>query len=424
MCPSYMVTRDEQDSTRGRAHLLFEMLEGSPLQDGWKNESVKEALDLCLACKGCKKDCPVNVDMATYKAEFLSHYYEGRMRPRHAYAMGKIFKWAKMAAWMPRFANFMAQTPGLSAVTKFAAGISSHRQMPRFAPHTFRSWFKQHPAHGGKRVMLWADTFNNHFDPEIAVAAVNVLEHCGYEVVLPPQQICCGRPLYDFGFLDEAKSQLQKIVAMVAKEVESGTWIVGLEPSCVSVFRQELTELLPHDEDAKRLSQQTRLFSEFINDNVHIAWPQLGKKAIVQTHCHEHAVMGAEPDLKLLEERSVWNARKPEVGLLRDGGRLRIRPRALRRVDQSRRARAPATRARGSGGNAHRDQWLQLSDADRATDRAQGAARRTSPYWRSRLRERVRKSRQHQPSPNETEDTIPAAANCPPERVLALAQLS
>ena len=146
MCPSYMVTREEKDSTRGRAHLLFEMMNGEVLKDGWKSEAVKDALDLCLACKGCKHDCPVNVDMATYKAEFLSHYYEGRIRPRHAYAMGLIDQWRGSRRYAPGLANFFSQTPGLARRASGLGGLAQERKMPAFAPETFKSWFFRRPV--------------------------------------------------------------------------------------------------------------------------------------------------------------------------------------------------------------------------------------------------------------------------------------
>ncbi len=181
MCPSYMVTREEMHSTRGRAHLLFEMLQGNPMADGWRDEHVKDALDLCLSCKGCRGDCPINVDMATYKSEFLSHYYEGRFRPRHAYASGLIYWWARAASQIPAFANFFTQTPGLSNLAKLAAGYSQKRTIPPFAPQTFKQWFARRGPRNLDRppVLLWADTFNNYFTPKVAQAAVDVLEARG-----------------------------------------------------------------------------------------------------------------------------------------------------------------------------------------------------------------------------------------------------
>jgi ferredoxin len=203
MCPSYKVTREEKHSTRGRARLLFETMRGEVIKDMWQSEEMKESLDLCLACKGCKGDCPVNVDMATYKAEFLSHYHEHRRRPRQAYAFGWIDRWARLAAHAPAVINWLTQTPGLSSLAKNIAGMPQQRTVPRFARETFLNWFKQQPLRNKDKppVILWPDTFNNHFYPETAKAAVAVLEAAGFQVRVPVRHICCGRPLYDFGML-------------------------------------------------------------------------------------------------------------------------------------------------------------------------------------------------------------------------------
>jgi FAD/FMN-containing dehydrogenase/Fe-S oxidoreductase len=302
MCPSYMVTREEEHSTRGRARLLFEMLRGDPLTEGWKSPYVKDALDLCLACKGCKGDCPVNVDMATYKAEFLAHYYAGRLRPRHAYAFGLINVWARIASWAPRLANFVSQTPGLRALARAIAGIAPARRIPPFATRTFRDWFAARPVPnaGAPPVILWPDTFNNYFHPATAAAAVEVLEAAGYRVVLPRRVLCCGRPLYDFGMLDRAKRYLRAVLAELRPEIAAGVPVVGLEPSCVAVFRDELVGLLPHDEDARRLRGQTYLLSEFLEQRApDLALPALGARAVVHGHCHHKAVLG------MAAERSV-----------------------------------------------------------------------------------------------------------------------
>ena len=214
MCPSYMVTREEMHSTRGRARMLFEMLQGEVIQDGWKSKEVFEALDLCLACKGCQSDCPMHVDMATYKAEFLSHYYEGRLRPRHAYAMGLIHLWARLASRMPGVVNFLGNAPVTGSVAKWLAGISQKRKLPQFASETFRAWWAKRPPVNSDKppVVLWPDTFNNHFHPEILRAAVEALEGTGHRVLMPAAKLCCGRPLYDFGMLDRAKSMLAHIL--------------------------------------------------------------------------------------------------------------------------------------------------------------------------------------------------------------------
>ncbi len=317
MCPSYMATREEMHSTRGRARLLFEMLEGNPLKSGWKNETVKEALDLCLACKGCKGECPVNVDMATYKAEFLSHYYDDKRRPIASYAFGLMYWWAKLAAIAPGVVNFITQTPLLRDLAKFAASMAPQRRIPIFAPQTFRRWFAIREAESHKRersrsgvakqqVILWPDTWNNHFHPTTAQAAVEVLEDAGFSVTIPKIDLCCGRPLYDYGMLDLAETMLRNIIAALKPQIEAGICIVGLEPSCVSVFRDEMQNLLHGDEDAKRFKAQTFLLSEFLEKYApHYQPPKLNRKVIVQTHCHQKSVLDASAEEKLLKKLGV-----------------------------------------------------------------------------------------------------------------------
>jgi Fe-S oxidoreductase/FAD/FMN-containing dehydrogenase len=316
MCPSFMVTREEKDTTRGRARLFFEMLEGNPLEGGWRSPAVRDALDLCLACKGCKGDCPVNVDMATYKAEFLSHYYKGRLRPLTGYSMGLIHWWARLAALMPGLVNFFTQTPLLSTIAKALGGIAQQRGIPAFAPQTFRQWFAQHEPHnvGMPKVILWPDTFNDHFHPETAIAAVEVLEAAGYQVEVPMQPICCGRPLYDFGMLDLAKHMLRQILVTLHTQIAEGTPLVGLEPSCVAVFRDELVNLFPHDMDAKRLAQQSFLLSEFLEKKVeNYSPPKLQRKALVHGHCHHKAIMGMTDEEKVLSKLGL-DFHVPESG--------------------------------------------------------------------------------------------------------------
>ncbi len=289
-------------STRGRARLLFEMLQGDPLGGGWRDDHVKEALDLCLSCKGCKGECPINVDMATYKAEFLAHYYDGRLRPRSAYVSGLIYQWARMASWMPGTANFFTQTPGLRSLAKFAAGYAQERQIPPFAPQTFKQWFSRRAPRNVDKppVMLWPDTFNNYFTPKVARAAVEVLEDAGYQVRVPHQNLCCGRPLYDYGMLDTAKKLLHQILTALRAEIRAGIPIVGLEPSCVSVFRDELTNLLHGNEDAKRLQQQTYTLGEFLEGKKDYKPPQLKRKAIVHGHCHDKSTLNFKSEEHIL----------------------------------------------------------------------------------------------------------------------------
>ena len=316
MCPSYMVTLEEKHSTRGRAHLLWEMLQGDVIKNGWRDENVKEALDLCLSCKGCKGDCPVNVDIATYKAEFLSHYWEGRMRPRYAYAFGFIDRWARLASVAPGFVNLFTQLPGLSTLSKWLAGMPQQRAIPAFAPQSFKAWFRKRGAvHPDKpKVILWADTFNNYFFPETAKAAVEVLEAAGYQVMVPDEHLCCGRPLYDFGFLALAKSYLQNVVRALTPEIEAGTSMVVLEPSCCSVFRDELKGMLPHSAAARKLIEQTFTLAEFLEiKSVHYQPPKLKRRALVQGHCHQKAIM------RLQEEKLVMQKMGLEFQVLESG---------------------------------------------------------------------------------------------------------
>jgi Fe-S oxidoreductase/FAD/FMN-containing dehydrogenase len=303
MCPSYMVTREEKHSTRGRARLLFEMLRGDPLEGGWKNEYVKEALDLCLACKACKSECPINVDMATYKAEFLAHYYEDRQRPRSAYAMGLISRWAKLVRVAPWLVNLLGRMPGTSHLMKLLGGISQKRRMPAFTSLLFTDWFRQRPFQNISRpkVILWPDTFSNNFNPEIAKAAVEVLEHAGYQVTIPGTSLCCGRPLYDFGMLNEARTTLKHTLSALRADIAAGTPIIGLEPSCVSVFRDEMTNLLGNNTEARKLRSQTFLLSEFLINHADYRPPQLKRKAIVHGHCHHKSVLKFDSEFELLK---------------------------------------------------------------------------------------------------------------------------
>ena len=305
MCPSYQVTREEADVTRGRAHALFEMLHGGIDDEGWRSKSVKASLDLCLSCKGCKTDCPMKVDMATYKAEFLAHHYAGRLRPRPAYAMGLIMVWARAAAWAPGLANALTQTPWIRRVLQRAAGLTPHREIPPFARRTLRQQVAPRVPRAGERakVLLWADTFTNHFHPEIGLAAMEVLEAAGFDVTLSPKGLCCGRPLYDYGMLPTAKRQLRTILRRMAEPIDLGVPMVGLEPSCLAVFRDELRGLFPHDARAKRLAEQTFTLSEFLlRFAPHLPLPRhRGQRAVVQTHCHQHAVMGFHADRKMMD---------------------------------------------------------------------------------------------------------------------------
>ena len=315
MCPSYRVTREEEHSTRGRAHLLWEMTKRDIIHDGWQSEAVKKSLDLCLACKGCKSDCPVGVDVATYKAEFLSHYYETNHRPLREVGIGNLDLWLGTASHLPGLVNLATQIPGLRDLAKLMAAMPAQRRIPALAPQTFKQWWerRQDPHKNGRSrrpdganpregrsVLLWADTFNNHFFPSTAKAAVEVLEAAGFEVAVPRAHLCCGRPLYDLGMLDRAKDLLLRIMDELRPEIEAATPIVVLEPSCASVFRDELTNLFPKDSRARALSKQAFLLSEFLEQRARdFPLPKLGRRALVHGHCHHKAIM------KMTDEEAV-----------------------------------------------------------------------------------------------------------------------
>jgi FAD/FMN-containing dehydrogenase/Fe-S oxidoreductase len=312
MCPSFMATGEELYSTRGRAHLLWELMQGEVLPDQWKNQQVKESLDLCLSCKACKSECPVSVDMATYKSEFLAHHYEGQSRPLFHHAFGRIDRFARLASFAPHLVNAINNAPGISPLIKKILHIHPNRTFPRFAkpftpdrrlarrPERYRD---RRPAvpNTAPEVFLWADTFNNYFHPATMRAAHRVLTTAGFRVTLPTQHLCCGRPLYDFGMLDTAKKYLLKILAALTPQLTAGTPIVVLEPSCASVFRDELTNLLPNDPRAAKLRDQTLLLSEFLVKHApNYKPPQIDRKIIVHGHCHHHATMSMHDEMKIL----------------------------------------------------------------------------------------------------------------------------
>ena len=310
MCPSYRGTREERYSTRGRARLLAEMLRGEVITEGWASEDVKDALEWCLACKGCASECPTHTDMAAYKAEFLSHYYERRSRPRQALSMGRIGEWAPYAAAFPRLAN------ALATIGKSIAGMAPGRRAPKFAARTFRAGFK---ASGkGERVVLFDDTFNNHFRPATAAAAQRVLERAGCAVELPPEHVCCGRPYYDYGMLERAKDALERALRVL----DVGAPVVVLEPGCLSVFRDELARLFPDDARAARLRKQAVSLGEFLGARGYAPRAAPGQ-LLVHGHCHQKALWGMNADLNLLGKSEVL---APDTGCCGMAGSFGYRP--------------------------------------------------------------------------------------------------
>ncbi len=312
MCPSFRATNEEEHSTRGRSRLLFEMLEGqyrpSPVADGWRSTEVRDALDLCLSCKGCKSDCPVDVDMATYKAEFLSHHYAGRLRPAAHYTMGWLPLWAQAARIAPGLVNRLARTPGLARLGKRLGGVEPDRPVPRFAPQRFTEWFAARPpappAPLGD-VLLWPDTFTNSFHPSIGRAAVTVLEDAGYRVVLPPGDLCCGLTWISTGQLGVASRVLARTAARLAPLLGDGVPLVGLEPSCLAVFRSDAPDLLPEDPAVKLAAARAISFAELLQRTPDWSPPHVGGTAVVQPHCHQHAVGGFGADQEVLDRAGI-----------------------------------------------------------------------------------------------------------------------
>nr|MDA8291431.1 FAD-binding and (Fe-S)-binding domain-containing protein [Actinomycetota bacterium] len=304
MCPSFRVTRDEEHSTRGRAKLLSEMFRGEVTPATWRNDEVREALDLCLSCKGCLTDCPVHVDMAAYKAEFLAHYYKGRVRPRSHYALGLLPWWSRLASRVPALANTALGEHAVGAAAKRLAGITTRRAAPRYASPTFRRSPEARGARDatGATVVLWPDTFSDLYRPERAAAALRLLESAGEVVAVPGDWACCGRPLYDAGMLGRARRALLDVLDVLEPWTSAGVPVVVPEPSCLATFRDELVALLPDDPRAASLAGLARSVAEHLDA---AAWrpdtPLAGERAVVHPHCHGRAVAGTGAERRVLE---------------------------------------------------------------------------------------------------------------------------
>ncbi|MFC7892309.1 FAD-binding and (Fe-S)-binding domain-containing protein [Streptomyces sp. NPDC057381] len=330
MCPSFRATGDERHSTRGRARLLHEMLAGEVVTDGWRSQEVRDALDLCLSCKGCRSDCPVEVDMATYKAEFLHHHYAGRRRPAAHYAMGWLpvwLRWAARARVAP-VVNALASVRPLAAAGKRLGGIARERDVPRLAGETFSRWWRGRggPDGEGELVVLWPDTFTEHLSPSVGRAAVRVLEAAGLRVVLPPTlrgravigdgtsrsaaslltarrgRVCCGLTYVSTGQLDRARAVMRRTLDLMTPVLETSAPVVVLEPSCAAALRTDLPELLHDDPRAARLAARVLTFAQALERHAP-DWtpPAVNLPAAGQTHCHQHAVLGDTADRRLRE---------------------------------------------------------------------------------------------------------------------------
>ncbi|WP_437018577.1 FAD-binding and (Fe-S)-binding domain-containing protein [Streptomyces sp. enrichment culture] len=326
MCPSFRVTGEEAHSTRGRARLLHEMLAGELVTDGWRSTRVRDALDLCLACKGCRSDCPAGVDMATYKAEFLHHHYAGRRRPAAHYALGGLPVWLRWADRTRTAAvvNALARVRPLAAAAKRLGGLAAEREVPRLAGETFSRWWRRRGGAGsggaGDPVVLWPDTFTEHLSPSVGRAAVRVLEAAGLRVVVPPARrvgdggsrpavplltarrgrVCCGLTYVSTGRLDRARAVMRRTLDLMERVPDAGAPVVVLEPSCAAALRADLPELLPDDPRAARLAARVLTFAETLERHAP-GWvpPSVDRPVAGQTHCHQHAVLGDAADRRL-----------------------------------------------------------------------------------------------------------------------------
>jgi len=304
MCPSYVATRDEKDSTRGRARVLQEMIRGE-LVDGWRSPEVHEALDLCLSCKGCARDCPTGVDMASYKAQVLNEAYRNRRRPRSHYSLGRLPRWLGLASRTPRLANAAMSSRVLGRLGRWAAGVDRRRSLPKLAPETFHAWAGRRgttPRGSGERVVVFGDTFTDHLAPQVGRAAVYVLEAAGLRVEVPDTRGCCGLTLISTGQLDAARKELTRTVELLAGYVRQGATVVGVEPSCTAVLRTDAVELLGTDA-ARLVAANVRTLAEQLTATPGWTAPDLSGLAVVaQPHCHHAAVLGWETDRRLLTE--------------------------------------------------------------------------------------------------------------------------
>lgn len=311
MCPSYLATGEEKDSTRGRARALQEMLNGGTITDGWRAPEVHDALDLCLSCKGCASDCPTGIDMATYKSETLHQAYKGRLRPRSHYTLGRLPQLARLASRMPRIANAMTSLPGIKKVTLPAAGVDPRRSIPSFAPETFRSWARAEGmiasaaqmAGADHPVAIFVDSFTDHFSPDVGRSAVALLREAGFTPFVPAEALCCGLTFISTGQLDAARSTLDTAARVLAPVAAAGVPILGIEPSCTAALRHDLPRLVD-SEAARRVAARVRTVAELLGDAIDEGrWraPDLtGVEVVAQPHCHHHAVMSWSADEALL----------------------------------------------------------------------------------------------------------------------------
>lgn len=329
MCPSYQATKDEKDSTRGRARVLQEMANGTLVTGGWKSPEVHEALDLCLSCKACSSDCPAGVDMAQLKSEVLFHTYKGKVRPRSHYILGWLPRWLRLIKKMPKLSNFALKFKPVASMAAWVGGMDQRRSFPQFADQSFSAWWKREgkaaalaagslcegssalisddsgAAPRKPRVVLWTDSFSDALAPVVPQSALKVLTTAGYDVIIPEDEACCGLTWITTGQLDGARKQLSNLMSVLGPFAVNGIPIVGLEPSCTAVLRSDLVDLFPDDPRAQAIAAATHTMAELLTspETKPAEWavPDLSDvTAVVQPHCHQHSVMGYKADEALL----------------------------------------------------------------------------------------------------------------------------
>lgn len=306
MCPSYLATRDEKDSTRARARVLQDLANGT-LVNGWAAPELEESLDLCLSCKACSSDCPTGIDMATYKSEVLYRRYRGRVRPLKHLTLGQLPRWARLARPVAGVLNAALTLPPLRRLALRTAGLDPRRAIPALAAEPFRVWRTRHrpveaEAPRGE-VLLFVDSFSDAFTPEAAIAAIDVLTDAGYRVRLPSEQVCCGLTWITTGQLDGARARLAKLLDVLAPIAAAGVPIVGVEPSCTATLVTDLVELLPDDHRARVVAEAVRTMAQQLAAAVEDGWapPRLdGLRVLAQPHCHQHATVGFGADEAVL----------------------------------------------------------------------------------------------------------------------------
>ncbi len=372
MCPSFLATREEKDSTRGRAHVLQDVVNGTLAFD---DPAVDEALDLCLSCKGCASDCPTGIDMATYKSEALSQKYRRKLRPRSHYALGQLPRWARMTP--PRLANAMLRSKTVGRFAKAAAGVDQRRSLPRFSERP-AARLRDDTAGRTPDVWIWADSFTDRFAADTGRAAIELLESMGLRAAVIPDKACCGLTWITTGQLTAARRIVGQAVETLHAYVADGTPVIGLEPSCLAALREDAGQLVD-DPRVAEVSGGVRSLAEFLADRV-----AAGRVDAARPHRGRGRGPAALPPPR---RHRLGDRRRParadrRLGhagrrLLRAGGQLRGRAGPLRGLA----CRWPSTTCCPPYGMRERTRlfWLTASRAAPSSTTSPDGGRCTSP---------------------------------------------